>query len=41
MHQSRLAGAVVTDEAEALALSYCEIDRRKGADGAEAFSDAV
>ena len=41
MHQRRLAGAVVADEAEAFARATGEIDARKRADGAETLFDAV
>ena len=41
MHQRRLAGAVVADEADALAGADGEIDAVKRADGAEMLFDAV
>ena len=41
MHQRRLAGAVVADEAEAFAGGDGEVDAGKRADGAETLFDAV
>ena len=41
MHQRRLAGAVVADQAHAFAGATGEIDAGKSADGAEALFDAV
>src|SRR5258708_4119521 len=41
MHQGRLAGAVVSDQAEALALRHGQVDTAERTDGAELLFDAV
>ena len=41
MHQGRLAGAVMADDADAFACTDREIDAVQSADSAEGFLDAV
>src|SRR5262245_2709456 len=41
MHERRLAGAVMADDADALAFSHREIDAVQSPDGAIGFFDAV